>query len=256
MNIIELKNVCFAYNSSEVIRNLSCTFKESMLTGIIGPNGAGKSTLLRIIGGILTKFQGEVLILGEDLKEIKPLKRAEKIGFVPQETNFTLNYRVEDIVAMGRYPYLKPFKSLGREDLLAVEEALECTELTEFRKRPILSLSAGERQRVIIARALAQRPRILLLDEPTSHLDLHHQWTIMEILKNLTTQKMTVIIVHHDLNLASLYCSHLLLMSEGRIYAQGTPIEIITPENLKNVYKTEIEIIFHPVKKIPQVLMK
>ncbi|MEO0227093.1 MAG: ABC transporter ATP-binding protein [candidate division WOR-3 bacterium] len=255
-NIIEVKNLSFGYNLSRVLHNLFCAFEEKKFFGIIGPNGAGKSTFLKIIAGILKNYEGEIIILGKSLREISSLQRARKIAFVSQETSFSLNYRVEDIVAMGRYPHTKPFQAFGPEDKKAIQEAIEYTAINKLQKRPILALSAGERQRVVIARALAQKPEILLLDEPTSHLDLHHQLIIMEILKKLSAQGITVIVVNHDLNLASLYCQHLILMNQGRIYAQGQPVEIIKREIIKEVYQTDVEIVMHPKKQIPQVLLR
>ncbi len=279
MNVLEAQNLRFAYNKKEVIREVSLSLKEGEFLGIIGPNGAGKSTILKILCGILRNYQGKVFCLGRELKELNPRQRAQIIGFVPQDTNFQLNYTVQDIITMGRYPYLKPFTSLNQDDRRAIEEASEFTELKDFINRPVLSLSSGERQRVIIARALAQKPKILLLDEPTSHLDLHHQSAIMEILKKLNTSLkglsdkeveerrkeygkkinttgISIIIVNHDLNLTSLYCSHLILMNEGRIFAEGMVQDIINKEVLKKVYNAEIEIVYHPEKKIPQVLLK
>ncbi len=255
-NIVEVRNLCFGYNASLILHNLSCAFAEKKFFGIIGPNGAGKSTFLKIIAGILKNYQGEVILSGRNLQEIPSRQRAKKIAFVPQETHFSLNYRVEDIVAMGRYPYTKPFQVFSPEDRRAIQTALEYTGLTNLQKRAVLALSSGERQRVVIARALAQSPEILLLDEPTSHLDLHHQLIIMEILKKLTIQGITVIGVNHDLNLASLYCQHLILMNHGQIYAEGQPGEIITPKTIKEVYQTEVEIVLHPERRLPQILLK
>lgn len=256
MNILELKDVSFAYDSSFIINNFSHAFKEGEFTGIIGPNGAGKTTVLKIISGILKDYRGEVILSGKDIKKFSPKERARLMGFVPQETVFSLNYRVLEIVAMGRYPYLKPFQKFDAEDIGVIDEAIHFTQLDKLKDRPVLALSSGERQRVVIARALAQRPKILLLDEPTSHLDLHHQQAIMEILKRLNEKNITIIVVNHDLNLTCLYCPNIILMNEGRIYAYGSPREIINEETLKKIYKTDVEIITHPEGNVPQVFLK
>ena len=256
MNALEVKNIYFSYNTKEVITDVSFSLGQGEFLGLIGPNGAGKSTLLRIMCQILRPQKGEIFFFGKDVKYIKPKELAQQIGFVPQETHFTLNFGVEDIVQMGRYPYLEPFSKESHEDIKAVEQAIDYAEVRELRKRPINSLSSGEKQRVVVARALAQSPRILLLDEPTSHLDLHHQYEIMELLKKMNGQGISLIIVHHDLNLANLYCKSLILMHLGKIYAQGTPKELINEKMLRDVYKSEVKIIDHPDKGVPQVLLK
>ena len=255
MNAIEARNIRFSYNASEVIKNVSLAVAQGEFVGIIGPNGAGKSTMLRILCGILRPKLGATFIFGNNITSFNPRNLAQQIGFVPQETHFSLNYMVEDIVLMGRYPYLHAFQKEGKKDFEVMERALQSAEVFEFKNRTINSLSSGERQGVVIARALAQEPKILILDEPTSHLDLHHQFTIMELLKKLNGQGLSIIIVNHDLNLASLYCQRLVLMHYGEIYSQGTPQLIIDEKILKAVYGTEVKIISHPNKKIPQILL-
>lgn len=256
MNAVELKNLCFAYNQKIILKDITFVIEKGEFCGIIGPNGAGKSTLLRLIAGILWANSGKLSIMEQDFHAIKNKAFARLVGFVPQETHFYLNYTVEDIIAMGRYPYLEPFQVLKKQDILAIEWAIEQTQTRELRKRPINALSTGEKQMVVIARALAQRPQILLLDEPTSHLDIQHQSAIMELLTHLNNQGITIIIVNHDLNLASQFCKRLLLLYQGRVYKIGKPEEIINQETITEVYKIDTEIIQHPEKKVPQVLLK
>lgn len=256
MKAIEAKNITFSYNTEEVIKDVSFSLKQGEFLGIIGPNGAGKSTMLRILCSILSAKKGEILIFDKDINNIDKKSLAQKIAFVPQETHFALNFPVEDIVLMGRFPYLRAFQREGKDDFQTTKHALAYANVLEFKKRPINSLSSGERQRVVLARALAQQPQILLLDEPTSHLDLHHQYVIMELLKKLNSEGVSIIIVNHDLNLASLYCQRLLLMHEGRIHSEGSPQSLINEEILKEVYGTEVTIITHPDTKIPQILLK
>ncbi|MCX7995598.1 MAG: ABC transporter ATP-binding protein [candidate division WOR-3 bacterium] len=256
MNAIELSNLSFSYNQQKVLKDINLTIKKGEFVGIIGPNGAGKSTLLRIMGGILKNFSGEVRILGRNIKTLKPKDIARIIGFVPQETHFLHNYLVEDIILMGRYPYLEPFQHLSQEDMDTINHAVEMTGLHEIIKRPVNSISSGERQMVVICRALAQKPEILLLDEPTSHLDIQHQASIMGLLKNLNSTGMTVVVVNHDLNLAARYSEKLILLDKGTIYKTGIPEEIIERKTLNKVYGIEVEIIEHPEKKVPQIFLR
>ena len=256
MKAIEAKNIRFSYTTDEVIKDVSLVLEQGEFLGVIGPNGAGKSTILRILCGILQPKQGEVLIFSENIERMGSKSIAQHIGFVPQETHFLLNFSVEDIVLMGRYPYLQAFRKESKKDREAVEYALLSAGVSEFKKRPINSLSSGERQRVVIARTLAQEPQVLLLDEPTSHLDLYHRSAVMKLLKKLNEQGMSVVIVNHDLNLASFYCKRLILMHQGKIHSEGPPQSLINASTLSEVYGTEVEIINHPDKKIPQILLK
>jgi iron complex transport system ATP-binding protein len=223
--------------------------------GIIGPNGAGKSTMLRLLCGILKPRQGTISLFGEELSSQSQKSIAQKIAFVPQETHFALDFSVQEIVQMGRYPYKRPFEREDHQDRSAIEEALRAAYVWDLRKRPINSLSSGERQRAVIARALAQLPKVLLLDEPTSHLDLHHQFAIMELLKKLNKQGISIAVVHHDLNLASLYCKSLILMHKGQIHTRGTPNELLNEDTIKQVYGTHVRIVRHPDKDVPQIFL-
>lgn len=256
MNALEIANIKFCYNMNQVIDGVSLTLTQGEFLGIIGPNGAGKSTLLRLMCGILKPEQGEVRLFDTKLSVQTPKNLARHIAFVPQETHFALNFTVDDVVMMGRYPYQRPFGREDRKDLEARENAIAAAQVEHLRSRPVNSLSSGERQRVVIARALAQAPRILLLDEPTSHLDLHHQYAIMQLLKRLNTDGLTVVVVHHDLNLASLYCERLVLMHRGRIAATGKPKDLINAQTLIQVYGTKVRIVRHPDKDVPQIFLQ
>ena len=255
MNIIETRDISFSYNTKEVLTNVSLFLKRGEFLGIIGPNGAGKSTILRLICGILKPKHGIITVSGNDTCGIDRKQLAKKIAFVPQETHFALNFTIEEIVMMGRFPYLRAFQRENKTDYEARDHALMYANLQEFRKRPINSLSSGERQRVVLARALAQEPAILILDEPTSHLDLHHQFAIMELLKKLNKEGMSIIAVNHDLNLASLYCERLVLLHQGKVFEQGSPKDLITEKILKQVYQTEVKVIRHPHKDVPHILL-
>ncbi|UCG31159.1 MAG: heme ABC transporter ATP-binding protein [candidate division WOR-3 bacterium] len=255
MNALQVINARFHYDTSVVIDNVSLSLTKGEFLGIIGPNGAGKSTMLRLMCGILKPRSGDITLFDKTLSEQSQKTIARQIAFVPQETHFTLNFTVEDVVMLGRYPYQRPFAREEKKDFEAIDYAIAAAQVEHLRKRPINSLSSGERQRVVIARALAQVPRILLLDEPTSHLDLHHQYSIMESLKKLNAEGLTVAVVHHDLNLASLYCARLVLMHGGRIVASGTPNKLINEETLNQVYGAKVRIVQHPDRGVPQIFL-
>lgn len=255
MTAIEAKTIDFHYNTTKVIHGVSMSLSSGEFLGIIGPNGAGKSTMLRLLCGILKPDQGTVLLFGKDISHQSHKLIAQQIAFVPQETHFALDFPVNEIVRMGRYPYKRPFQREDADDLRTIEYGLDAANVNDLRSRPINSLSSGERQRVVIARALAQSPRILLLDEPTSHLDLHHQFAIMELLKKLNADGISIVVVHHDLNLASLYCRNLMLMHDGKIFAQGRPGDLLTRKTLKHVYGADVKIVRHPDKDVPQIFL-
>ena len=255
MIAINAKDIDFHYNTTRVIHGISMSLKSGDFLGIIGPNGAGKSTMLRLLCGILKPDKGTVMLFDKDLASQSHKLIAQQIAFVPQETHFALDFPVNEIVRMGRYPYKRPFQREDAADRRAVEYALEAANVINLRTRMINSLSSGERQRAVIARALAQSPRILLLDEPTSHLDLHHQFAIMELLKRLNADGMSIVVVHHDLNLASLYCQNLMLMYNGKIFARGRPGDLLTETTLKDVYGADVKIVRHPDKDVPQIFL-
>ncbi len=256
MKACEVDALSFSYLESPVIDNISFSIDEGEFFGIIGPNGAGKSTLLRILGRVLPAGgTGGVRIVGRPLVTYNAKELARVVAFVPQETHFGLEFTVSEVVMMGRYSHLKFLEVADEEDVKNAEEAMDLANVLEFKTRMVNTLSSGERQRVIIARALAQKPRILLLDEPTSHLDLKYQFEITELLKKLNQQGMTVILVSHDLNLASLYCSRIMLLNKGKIEAIDTPSRIVSKDWLARVYNIEPEIVSHPQKGKPQILL-
>jgi iron complex transport system ATP-binding protein len=253
---LEAKNIHFCYDKTTIIENVSLSLNQAEFLGIIGPNGAGKSTMLRLLCGILKPKTGSIRLFGSELLNQSQKKIAQKIAFVPQETHFALDFTVEEIVGMGRYPYQRPFQREDPKDHAAIESALTAANVGTLRRRLVNTLSSGERQRVVIARALAQIPRILLLDEPTSHLDLHHQHVIMGLLKKLNAEGISIAVVHHDLNLASLYCERLILVHQGKIFAEGTPKDLLNQETLAEVYGTAVRIVRHPEKDVPQIFLR
>lgn len=252
---IEVKALTFSYGAGTVLDGINLTLEQGDFFGIIGPNGSGKSTLLKNMAAVLTPTGGEISVDGKALSRWRRRDLARRLAVVGQESGSGFNFSVEEMVSMGRYPYLDRFGSLKAEDRQAVERAMHLTGCYYLRQRGIFSLSGGERQRVILARALAQETPCLLLDEPTSFLDLGYQVELLELLQSLNRrEQLTVVVVMHDLNLASRYCRNLFLLYQNRICASGTPEEVLTRENILEVYRTEVLIEPHPLDGKPQVI--
>ncbi len=211
---------------------------------IVGPNGAGKSTLLRLIAGLCRPAIGRAIFEGNDLAQMTPRARAQAIAFVPQHPPTDFDLSVRDIVLMGRFPHRSMGLFESASDYRIADLALEVTETAAFADRPIATLSGGEAQRVHVAAALTQQPRLLLLDEPTASLDLQHQLAIFEILRRRACDTgLSVVVVTHDVNLASHFCSHVLLLHAGKPVAVGPPGEVLTPDILGRVYGVELELL-------------
>jgi len=253
---LKVNNLYGGYLKSPVLKDISFEIKEQDFVGIIGPNGSGKSTLLKILSRTLVPQKGEILLDGEHIRNY-PLKQfCRKVAFVPQNTGVNFSFTVLEIVLMGRIPYLKRMQFETRHDFEIAENALRLTDTLSLKDKLIDQLSAGERQRVIIARALAQEPTLLLLDEPTSHLDIGHQIQILDLLKKLNReQKLTIAVVIHDLNLAGEYCNRMILLNEGAIFKQGAPVEVLTYQNIEKVYKTIVVVNTNPINAKPYVLL-
>lgn len=241
--IAALERVSFSYGLVEAIRTLSLSITQGEVFGLLGPNGSGKSTLLHLLSGVLSPSQGQVHFVGQALKEYRREELAQQIAVVPQDTQMELPFSVLEVVLMGRFPHHRRFGFESREDLIFAQKAMELTGVKEFADRGIHELSGGERQRVMLARALAQSPRLLLLDEPTAFLDIKHQVEVYDLVKFLSRQEgLTVVSILHDLNLASLYCDRLTLLKRGQVFCSGSPEEVLTYANIKAVYETEVYI--------------
>ena len=251
---IEIQNLSFQYGSHQVLDGVTFSVSPGKFVGIIGPNGSGKTTLLKVLSRILQPTGGSVTIGGQPLAQVTQKELARTMAVVSQDTNIGYQFTVEDVVLMGRAPYLGRFQSESLEDYEIVRQALEVTGCSHLRERSITELSGGERQRVIIARALAQQPKVLLLDEPTSHLDIGYQQEILDLVKRLSTvEGLTVVAVLHDLNLAAYFCHELVLLHRGRIVACGQPTEVLTADNIEKVYATRVLVTPHPVFGTPQI---
>ena len=217
------------------------------LVGLIGPNGAGKSTLLRAISGMLRYRGGTVCLDGADLNAISAKDVAARLALVPQIAPYTHGFTALELVLMGRYPHLGPFQIEGREDDRIAKDAMRLTEIEQFADRTLDTLSGGERQRVFLARALAQQPRILLLDEPTSNLDVFHQIKVLDLVRQLVDDGLTAVAAIHDLNMAARYCDRLVLLSEGRVLADGPPEDVLSPEIVESAFGVKSAVYRDPV---------
>lgn len=245
---IEVRNLSSGYKDELVIKDISLLAKPKEIVGILGPNGSGKTTLLRTLSKILKPKEGVVIIDGKEINKLSQKEIAKKVGVVPQDSAITFSFKAYEIVLMGRNPHLKPFQSETTRDFKVVEEAMRATNTWHLAERAINELSGGEKQRVIIARALAQEPKYLLLDEPTAHLDINQQLEIMDLVKRLSKEKgIGVIAVFHDVNLAARYCENLILMKNGKVYSFGKTGDVLTGENIKEVFGVNAEVRRHSI---------
>lgn len=253
---VEAEKVKFRYDGAWVLRNLSFAIEEGEFLGIIGPNGSGKTTLLKIIDGLLMPQGGRVRINGKDVRAMKRRDIAKQVAVVPQDTPMIFPFTVEEVVMMGRAPHLGRLRFEGKTDFEVTQKAMKRVDILPFASRSINELSGGERQRVLIGRALAQEPRIILLDESTAFLDIKHQVTFFDLIKDLNREEaMTVIAVTHDINLASLYSDRVMILKEGSINRIGSPTTVITESAIKEVYETEVLVDQNPVTKLPRVTL-
>jgi len=241
--ILEAKDIRAGYGESEVLHGLSLAAHEGEFLGIAGPNGGGKSTFLRVLAGLLKPNQGSVSLFGHPLSHYPRRRLAQLLAVIFQDFTSLYDFTVFDMVAMGRSPFVPRWKPLSNDDHHAILNAMETTEVAHLRSRSFSELSAGERQRVVIAKALAQKPSILLLDEPSTHLDLHHQVNIFTILRRLNRKnRVTIICITHDLTLGAQYLDRLLLMNDGLLLAEGNPRDVIQKDLLETIFQTPVSI--------------
>ena len=237
---LRIEDLAYTVNDRTILSEVSVAFEAGKFYGIVGPNGSGKTTLLRLLLQLLLPDSGSVLLDEDALSRMKEKTRAKKLAFVPQMFHVDYSFSVRELVAMGRYPYLESLQKPTVEDMDIVEQALEQTDLLSFAEREVDSLSGGELQRVIIARALAQDTSFILLDEPLSHLDLYNQLEILRLLSRICKEQgKTVICVIHDLNLALRFCEQIVLLHKGHIFAQGCTDVVLSEENLREVFRVE-----------------
>lgn len=243
MDFLEVEDLKFGYGKKLVLDEVSFNVKKGEFISIIGPNGSGKSTLLKTLNNIYNPWKGKIIIKGRSIKELKKKELARVMALVLQDNNIDYEFTVEEIILMGRHPHKGRFEKENKNDYKIIEESLEMTNTTYLRNRIITEISGGEKQRVMIAKALAQRPEIILLDEPTSHLDINHQIEILKLLKDLNKEKgTTIILVIHDINLGIRYSDKVIMLNEGKIIDIGNPEDVITKENIELSYNIKVEI--------------
>jgi len=256
-NSLSCKSLAFSFTKETMLTDINLSFNDGEFVGLIGPNGAGKSTLLQLLLGLLNPQSGEVLLEREAIKNIKRREIAKKLAFVPQSTELPFAFNVQQIVAMGRNPYLGPFELETIVDKEIIKQAMQQTDIVHLQHRLVNTLSGGEKQRVIIARALAQQSPIILLDEPIASLDICHQLETLQLIQSLTKSGKTAISALHDLNLAARYCDRLILIGKQQdgtttIISDGTPKQVLTHENIKTHFSIQADITYQKDK--PQLI--
>lgn len=254
--LLRIDNLSAGYYSEDIIRGISLDINAGDFMGIIGPNGSGKTTLLRLCSKILHPRKGKVCFDGQDIFVMELKEFCRKVAFVSQDIATGFAFSVMELALMGRIPHLKRLQFETKRDIEICERALTLTDSLGLKEKMVNELSAGERQRAIIARALAQEPVLLLLDEPTAHLDIGHQIQVMDLLKRLNRQNnLTIVMVLHDLNLASSYCNRICLLDNGSIFKEGRPEDVLTYKNIEAVYKTVVLVNSNPVTGRPNVVL-
>ena len=252
---LSARHISFAFPGAPVLRDFSFVLPEGDFAAVLGPNGAGKTTLLRLLSGSLKPQQGSIHLFGKDLAATPPRERAASLAVVPQESHVLFPFTVLEVVLMGRFPRLGILGMETREDEERAAQCLEEVGMLSFARRPLDALSSGERQRVLIARALAQEPRLLLLDEPTTFLDLKHRLQVFGILSRLNRKHgLTLLTISHDLNLAARHCRSLWILKAGSVLAHGSPAEVLTSERVMQAYETDVEIGRDPRTGSPLVI--
>ncbi len=246
--MLQAADVSFVYGPGQAgLHGVSLDVDRGGLIGVLGPNGSGKTTLLRLLGGLLPAASGRITVDGQDVARITRRDLARRIAIVPQETRLSFEYSVLEVVLMGRYPHLGPFELESADDVAIAREALAATGTLALADRPFPTLSGGEKQRVIIAGALAQATDLMLLDEPTAALDLGYQIEIAGLLRRLNADRgVTIVVATHDLNFAAGLCRDLLLLREGRVLAAGPTGEVLTRGAVRALYDVEADVTFHP----------
>jgi iron complex transport system ATP-binding protein len=235
--MLQIHDLCFSYKERPVLQQIDLNIRKGERIGILGPNGCGKTTLLKLLNRNLHPDSGKVMMNDIDLEEVSKREIARHIAVVPQSNEIRFAFSVRDIVMMGRMPFMGQFQGESSEDVRIVDEAMKKTNVTEFADRLINTMSGGERQRVIIARAIAQKPEIILLDEPNLHLDICYQFEVLDLVKKLSDEEdLTVVIVSHDLPMVVKYCDRIVLIHDHKVFAIGTPEEVLTRENMRIVF--------------------
>lgn len=254
--ILSVEQVGYRYGDIWALKDVSMEAFSGEILGVLGPNGSGKSTLLRMMDGLISPHEGVVRLKGSLLGDFSRRELARYVAMVSQENYFQFSFSVMEVVLMGRFPHMRRLQFEGEKDWAAALKALQATNTRNLANRDIHALSGGERQRVLIARALAQEPSVLLLDEPTSFLDLKHKREIFRLAASLAGDAgLGVVVVSHDMDLASQYCDRMLVLKEGRVAAAGAPGDILTPDMIGAVFECPVRVDVHPDTGRPRVTM-
>ena len=253
---LEILNIILDYGSRPVIKDVSFQLQPGELLGLVGPNGCGKTSIIKSLSRVLALSSGRILLDGKDITEISRNELAGIIGVVPQNPYLPETFTVFEVVVLGRNPHLGLFSGESPHDIDIVRQALATTGITQLAKRKIGELSGGERQRVTIARVLAQEPQIILLDEPTANLDIAQQADILDLITGMCRENnIAGLIAIHDLNIAAQYCTRIIMLKNGRFFVEGLPGEVITAENVRQVFDADTTIYPHPENSLPMVLL-
>jgi len=251
---LKVSNVSFSFDKP-VLRSVSTVFNGGSFSGVLGPNGAGKSTLVKIISRWYRPEKGDIFVGDKSISSLTQKDIARNLAVVEQEQSYGTDISVEELVSLGRLPHQSLLGEESCDDRLYVRKAMERTGMLEFAGRRLSTLSGGEKQRARIATALAQDTSILILDEPTSHLDIKHQAELLNFLRTLACDGLTVVAVLHDINLAALFCDRLIILVGGKILTEGTPEEVLTSQTIAAAYGCNVEVVPHPREKVPQIAL-
>ena len=243
-SILKVKEISFSYSEEPVLHSISTNIQPGEFICVIGPNGSGKSTLLKVLAGLLKPNSGQLYFKDKNYLGYKRKQLAQSITWIPQEHSMVFPFKVSEVVLMGRHPYLSAFTFEGEDDIAIARNAMEQTQTFQFAQRNFNEISGGEKQRVVIAGAIAQEPELMILDEPTSALDIKYQIQILSILKQLNeSKKTTIILAMHDLHLASKFCNRLILLKEGKVFKDGKSKEVLQKEHIEKVYGVKVHLI-------------
>ncbi|MFQ5987304.1 MAG: heme ABC transporter ATP-binding protein [Dehalococcoidia bacterium] len=253
---LSLSHISFSYIDVPVLHDIDLVIERGEMVALLGPNGSGKTTLIKLLSGVLRPAEGEIHLDGSSLRRLKRREVAQRVAVVPQQFHMPFAFTLREVVLLGRTPFLKAFSNEDEGDYKAVQRSMELIGIGELGQRFFNELSGGERQKGILAMALAQEPKLLLLDEPTAHLDINHQVEILDLVKGLNQEQgITVIGAMHDLNLAALYFDRLILLKEGRIFADGPPSDVLTEGTIKEVFSASVQVMQHPSMKAPHIVI-
>jgi iron complex transport system ATP-binding protein len=256
MSELLMKDVSFSYRDGFSLRHINLTVEEGEMVALIGPNGSGKTTLVRLAAGVLTPERGEVLVDGASLKSLSRREIARRIAVVPQHFHMPFAFTVGEVVMLGRTPFVRTLSGETDGDYSIAGYAMEVAGIGQFSSRTFNELSGGERQKAVLAMALAQQPRLLLLDEPTAHLDINHQVEILGLVKGLNREQgVTVVGAMHDLNLAALYFDTVVVLKGGAVFAQGSPSAVLTEATIHAVFGASVQIDHHPSTNLPHIII-